>query len=420
MKGWKKQIVDRLESKARNKGIDLRIGQLTILPLGVKHITLKIRGEELSVERLCLFPLLRTLSKDGGKLRIKCQGVSWAAGSFSNIPFSLQDELKGSICLRRKKGYIALEIANKEGMKCILQTVEHPDGKKEFLCKLEQVSIDRYKSWLGGHILSDFMQAIQSDTLLNISCYFCYDPTVLYPQVQAHFEGGDLHIEPRHLTLSKNYLLKKLKEREHLTQHYLPFESLPENIRRLVVCTEDPSFYRHKGICPVQLGMTLQEAFAKRQLGRGGSTLSMQLIKNALLNGERTLCRKLEEAILTLLLENYYGTEKKDILEMYLNMIELAPGVYGVEDGAWFYWNKPCERLTIIEILVLTYIIPRPKHFYEALLLKTEQLQRNLGRHVRHYKEVVIHKNMMDNQELENASMDCIRFSDRFGELPLQ
>ena len=107
----------------------------------------------------------------------------------------------------------------------------------------------------------------------------------------------------------------------------------------------------------------------------------MQLIKNALLSQDRTLCRKIEEAILTLLMENYYKVSKRDILEMYLNMIEFAPNVYGIEDASFFYFGKSCTTLSITEIVTLTYVIPRPIFFYKALLQKTEQLSTNLYRH---------------------------------------
>ena len=125
----------------------------------------------------------------------------------------------------------------------------------------------------------------------------------------------------------------------------------------------------------------------------------------------------MEEAILTLLMENYYHINKNDIIELYLNMIELAPDVYGIEDGARFYFNKPANQLAISEIITLTYIIPRPKHFYEALLLKTEQLQHNLGRHITNYGGIALRKGIISSQEEINN--DCIIFSKRFGVLPL-
>lgn len=145
----------------------------------------------------------------------------------------------------------------------------------------------------------------------------------------------------------------------------------------------------------------------------------MQLIKNALLNGERTFTRKTEEAILTLLMENHYGTGKQDILEIYLNMIEFAPDVYGIEDAALFYFDKSSSKLNAIEVIVLTYIIPRPIHFYEALQQKTEQLRRNLLQHIRQYLPVMMKKQIIHRENVSSADIKQIEFSDKFGVLVL-
>lgn len=420
MKRLNRKIADWLEDKARRHGIEAGIGRMTLVPLCMKDVKINFHGEQICIGTLQVSPRLNTFSGNGGEMRIRCRGLSWVAGSMADAPFSIGEELTGNIRLEKSSRGMTWKMTCEEPIKCLFQTKGLGDGKREFFLRVEQVSINRYKEWFGAHILSDFMRSVQSDTSLNLSCYYLYDPTAPYPQVKAGIEGDDLQIEPHDLTLSKTYLLEKLKEKKQVGAHYLPYESLPDSICRTIICTEDPSFYRHKGMCPVQLGLSLREAMAKRRWGRGGSTISMQLIKNALLNGERTLCRKLEEAILTLLMENYYRMEKKDILEIYLNMIELAPGVYGVEDGAQFYWGKSCADLNIMEVTVLTYIIPRPIHFYEALLLKTEQLQRNLGRHVRHYMEVALHKGITDRKSIEGMDMHCIRFAERFGDLILK
>ena len=146
--------------------------------------------------------------------------------------------------------------------------------------------------------------------------------------------------------------------------------------------TEDPTYALHSGISRVALGMTIRENIKKRQLKVGGSTIDQQLIKNALLSEERTLYRKVEEAILTLLMVNYYHVDKKDILEVYLNMIEFGPNTYGIEDASQYYFSKPCRMISPIEALVLAYIIPRPLPFHKALLEKTDTLRENLYLHL--------------------------------------
>lgn len=119
-------------------------------------------------------------------------------------------------------------------------------------------------------------------------------------------------------------------------------------------------------------------------------------------------------------MENHYLVSKQDILEVYLNMIEFALDVYGIEDAARFYFGKNSSRLNIVEAIVLTYIIPRPKHFYEALLQKTEQLRRNLHQHVRHYLDVALKKDMVTPDEVQSIETGTLVFSEKFGSLTIE
>lgn len=178
-------------------------------------------------------------------------------------------------------------------------------------------------------------------------------------------------------------------------------------------------FLLHNGFCDITLAMALRNAINSRHLSVGGSTITQQLVKNAMLNSERTLYRKAEELILALLIENYYHVPKKDILEAYLNMIELAPNIYGIEDGARFYFDKDCHELGIIEVLALTYAIPRPLFFHEALGNKSTQLSKNLYSHISTFYPSLIKKGIVEENEADMKQLDGIMFGHRFGFLKM-
>jgi monofunctional biosynthetic peptidoglycan transglycosylase len=93
----------------------------------------------------------------------------------------------------------------------------------------------------------------------------------------------------------------------------------------------------------------------------GGSTITQQLAKNLFLSGERTLLRKGQELVLTLLLERLLT--KQRILEIYLNNVEWGEGVFGAEAAAQYYYRKPAAKLSAYEAARLAVMLPRPKYF---------------------------------------------------------
>ena len=126
--------------------------------------------------------------------------------------------------------------------------------------------------------------------------------------------------------------------------------------------------FRHaRGLRTGFLPGAIQEALAyDLQVGRfarGGSTISMQLVKNIFLNRHKNIARKLEEALLVWLIENQRITSKERMYEVYLNIVEWGPLVYGVCEASRFYFDKEPSDLTVNEAIFLASIIPKPKHF---------------------------------------------------------
>jgi len=134
-------------------------------------------------------------------------------------------------------------------------------------------------------------------------------------------------------------------------------------LRNSVLISEDGGFFWHRGFLPESFKASISKNIKSKRFARGGSTISMQLVKNVFLNRNKTIARKVEEALIVWLIENNGLTSKNRMFEVYLNIIEWGPMVYGVNEASHFYFNKDASRLTLAESLFLSSMIPHPKWF---------------------------------------------------------
>lgn len=145
--------------------------------------------------------------------------------------------------------------------------------------------------------------------------------------------------------------------------NYTPLNQISPYLRKSVLTTEDPSFFSHRGFINEAFKQSIVKNIRTKKFARGGSTISMQLIKNAFLTREKTLSRKLEEILLVYIMENNRIVSKERMLEVYFNIIEWGPNVYGIGEASTFYFEKSPSELTLNECLYLANIIPSPKKF---------------------------------------------------------
>lgn len=419
MNHLKEIILERLSRYMQSKGIRLYIEDFSFKKgISFKNLDIDAYNERVLIEILRFKIVLLSLLRKKIVVRIVCHNITIMPGPWSETEFYFA-KIESNILYEKQKKDLSINAILNEIITLSFKFMRNAD-EKEFFIKANCLCIDKYKQIFDGHIISKFIRTIHSDSPITILCYYRYDRTSPYPKLNCTFQYDLLKICPDKYILSKEYLINELNKRKHLAKEYKTLDQIPEIIHRTVICTEDPSFELHKGISLVLTGIVIRTNINQKALKRGGSTISMQLIKNALLNGERTFTRKIEEAILTLLMENHYHVSKQDILEVYLNMIEFAPEIYGIEDAAQFYFGKSSSQLNIVEVLVLTYIIPRPKHFYDALLQKTEQLQRNLHQHIRQYLSVVLKKKIVSQNEIQSIESGVLRFREQFGNLLIE
>ncbi len=145
--------------------------------------------------------------------------------------------------------------------------------------------------------------------------------------------------------------------------NFTPLDQISPYLKNCVLTTEDPSFFSHHGFINEAFKQSIAKNIRTRKFSRGASTISMQLIKNVFLTREKTLSRKLEEILLVYLLENNHITSKERMLEVYFNIIEWGPDVYGIGEASQYYFQKTPVELTFNECLFLARIIPSPKKF---------------------------------------------------------
>ena len=162
-------------------------------------------------------------------------------------------------------------------------------------------------------------------------------------------------------------IIKNIEQRPVLVgnanPNYTPLNQISPYLRKSVLTTEDPSFFSHHGFIAEAFKQSIIKNIKTKQFSRGASTISMQLIKNVFLTRQKTLSRKLEEILLVYILENNRIASKERMLEVYFNIIEWGPNVYGIGEASHFYFQKSPSELTLNECIYLANIIPSPKKF---------------------------------------------------------
>ena len=140
---------------------------------------------------------------------------------------------------------------------------------------------------------------------------------------------------------------------------WTPYGVLPPALKKAVVASEDANFYSHEGVDYEAIREAIKADLQKGKFVRGGSTITQQLAKNLFLTREKTIVRKVKELILARRLDD--ALSKSRILELYLNVVELGPMVYGVGHAAHYYFGKHPSALTVRECAFLASMLPGPK-----------------------------------------------------------
>jgi hypothetical protein len=180
--------------------------------------------------------------------------------------------------------------------------------------------------------------------------------------------------------------------------YFTPITEVSDYLKNAILISEDGSFFWHKGFRADAFRKAMAENIKKRKFARGGSTISMQLVKNVFLSRRKTIARKVEEAIIVWLIEQNRLSSKERMYEVYLNIIEWGPGIYGAGEAAEFYFDKRPADLTIEESIFMASIIPKPKAFKYSF---DEQghLRPYLAGYFRKVSELMLRKEIISEEQ---------------------
>lgn len=160
--------------------------------------------------------------------------------------------------------------------------------------------------------------------------------------------------------------LARLQEEDpdaELRHKWVPYERISPNLKRALIASEDAKFVDHEGFDWDGIEAAFEKNLKQGRIVAGGSTISQQLAKNLFLSGKKTPWRKLEEAVITVMLEAVM--DKRRIFEIYLNVIEWGNGVFGAEAAARHYYRTSAARLSAGQAAKLAAMVPNPRFYDE-------------------------------------------------------
>lgn len=170
---------------------------------------------------------------------------------------------------------------------------------------------------------------------------------------------------PHIVRLSDNevdYILKNGRP-----NNWIELKEISSYAKWAIIFSEDWAFYNHEGVDVNQMKLALTQMVSGNKF-RGASTISQQLVKNVFLSNSRTVWRKIHEIILAQKMEKVLS--KSRILEVYLNVIEFGPSIYGIKEASFHYFKKHPSLLTPRESAFLAMLLPSPKRYYESFRKK--------------------------------------------------
>jgi monofunctional glycosyltransferase len=184
-------------------------------------------------------------------------------------------------------------------------------------------------------------------------------------------------VDPQSTTFQRSEIWRLAVEKRRIdwSQEWRAYDRLGANLKRAVIASEDAGFADHSGVewdaleaawernqrAEARAGRAAQGKPPPRTKLVGGSTITQQLAKNLFLSGERTLARKGQEFVLTMMLEGMLS--KRRILEIYLNHVEWGEGLFGAQAAARHYFRVDADRLDAYQAARLAVMLPAPKRF---------------------------------------------------------
>ena len=184
----------------------------------------------------------------------------------------------------------------------------------------------------------------------------------------------------------------------------LPGDQIPDHVRQATLAIEDADFYKHGAFEFRGILRAIAVNVARIKFAQGGSTITQQLAKNAFLSSEKTVTRKVKEAVLAVRLEQHY--DKDELLDLYLNHIPYGRNFYGVEAASQAFFGKPAKELTLAEAALVAAVPQAPTYYSPWGSRRDELLER---------KDLVLKRmekqGYIDEARLEAALKEEVKFT---------
>lgn len=145
------------------------------------------------------------------------------------------------------------------------------------------------------------------------------------------------------------------------SENYVTVDQISAHLKDAILVSEDVGFYGHNGFDFAEIRESFRRNLAEGRYARGGSTISQQLSKNVFLTENKSIIRKIKEALITYELEKSFS--KDFIFEKYINVVEFGRGIYGVKKASLHYFSKPPSDLTPLEASFLAFLLPSPEKY---------------------------------------------------------
>ncbi|MBR57454.1 MAG: hypothetical protein CMH54_05270 [Myxococcales bacterium] len=190
--------------------------------------------------------------------------------------------------------------------------------------------------------------------------------------------------------------------------YFVPYDDIPPLLIAAITTTEDARYFKHDGFYGRAIRRSLIRNLQKGRFVRGASTITQQTVKNLFLSHEKTISRKLQEAIITYELNRRVPKER--VLEIYFNIIEWGPDVYGLGHAARHYFDKYPEELNLADILFLVSIVPSPRSSRWKDTKREGQITERWRNRLERYARRMLERKKITRAQFQQASPFRPRF----------
>lgn len=182
-------------------------------------------------------------------------------------------------------------------------------------------------------------------------------------------------------------------------EDFVPYASIPRWLVQAITTTEDGTFFDHDGFAGFAIRNSLVEDLERGAFVRGASTVSQQTVKNLFLSHEKTIARKIQEAIITFAMEQQISKER--ILEIYFNIIEWGPDLYGLGPAARKYFGRAPDELDLVDCLFLVSLIPAPRIYVREF--RRGRISRNWRKRLEFYARKMVERGKIAQADYDRA-----------------